>query len=99
MPLRRDELSQKAMVSQRGTFTAVMYETHIILRSTFGMELVELPTRTAAREASGAGPAGQDENQDKTGTQNGENTGEWQTVTGLKKKGALFHAFFFSPKV
>ena len=86
MPLRRDEISKKVMGSQRGTFKTVMYEAQIILRNTFGMELVELPTRAAAHDASGAG---QDKNQDKAGTQNGENAGERQTVTGLKKKGAF----------
>lgn len=92
MPLRRDEISKKVMGSQRGTFKAVMHEAQIILRDTFGMELVELPTRAAAHDASSGATADQDKNQDKAGTQNGEHAGERQTVTGLKKKGAC-HAF------
>ncbi|KAH9014476.1 MAGE-domain-containing protein [Lactarius hengduanensis] len=82
MPLRRDEISKKVMGSQRSAFKAVFYEAQSILRNTFGMELVELPTRAATHDAT----AGQDRGQDKAGTQNGENAGERQKVTGLKKK-------------
>ncbi|KAI9432402.1 MAGE-domain-containing protein [Lactarius indigo] len=82
MPLRRDEISKKVMGSQRGAFKAVFNEAQSILRNTFGMELVELPTRAATHDAA----AGQDRSQDKAGTQNGENAGERQKVTGLKKK-------------
>ena len=57
-----------------------------------------MPTRAVAHDTSGADPVGQDKNQDKAGTQNGENAGERQTVTGLKKKGTLFHLDFFSRK-
>ena len=90
MPLRRDEISKKVMGSQRGAFKAVFFEAQSILRNTFGMELVELPTRAAAHDAT----AGQDKkSQDKAGTQNGEHAGERQTVTGLKKKGA-YHVPF-----
>ncbi|KAH9054702.1 MAGE-domain-containing protein [Lactarius vividus] len=82
MPLRRDEISKKVMGSQRSAFKDVFNEAQSILRNTFGMELVELPTRAATHDAS----AGQDRSQDKAGTQNGENAGERQKVTGLKKK-------------
>ena len=72
------------MGSQRGTFKTVFEEAQSILRSTFGMELVELPTRAAAHDAAG-GPTGKE----KAGTQNGEEGGDRQAVTGLKKKGAV----------
>jgi hypothetical protein len=62
-----------------------------VLCNTFGMELVELPTRAAAHDST----AGQDKSQEKAGTQNGEHAGERQMVTGLKMKGAR-HAFFLS---
>ena len=91
MPLRRDEISKKVLGSQRGAFKAVFQEAQIILSNTFGMELVELPTRAAAHDAT----AGQDRSQDKAGTQNGEHPGERQMVTGLKKKGACHSHFFF----
>ena len=58
-----------------------MYEVQDLLHNTFGMELVELPTRAAAHDASGAATADQDTNQENAGTQNGENAGERQTVT------------------
>ena len=50
------------------------------------MELVELPTRAATHDTAAAagGATGRD------GTQNGdEGAGDRQTVTGLKKKGAV----------
>jgi hypothetical protein len=89
MPLRQDEISKKVLGSQHGTFKAVFQEVQTILHTTFGMELVELPTCAAAHDAT----AGQDKGQDKAGTQNGEHTGDQQMATGLKKKGAC-HAFF-----
>ncbi|KAI0247539.1 MAGE family-domain-containing protein, partial [Lactifluus subvellereus] len=81
MPLRRDEISKKVMGSQRGAFKSVFEEVQSILRSTFGMELVELPTRAAMHDAAG-GSTGRE----KAGTQNGEEGGDRQAVTGLKKK-------------
>ena len=90
MPLRRDEISKKVMGSQRGAFKLVFNEAQTILRNTFGMELVELPTRAAAHDAT----VGQDKIQDKAGTQNGEHAGERQMATGLKKKGAC-HIYLF----
>ncbi len=47
MPLRRDEISKKVIGSQRGAFKTVFDEAQNILRATFGVELVELPTRAA----------------------------------------------------
>ncbi|KAH9987059.1 MAGE family-domain-containing protein [Russula vinacea] len=80
MPLRRDEISKKVMGSQRGAFKAVFEEAQNILRGTFGMELVELPTRAAAHDPTG----------EKVGTQNGgeggDGAGGRQAVTGLRKK-------------
>ena len=61
-----------------------------ILRNTFGMELVELPTRAAAHDST----AGQDKkSQVKAGTQNGEHAIEPQMATGHKQKGAC-HTYF-----
>jgi melanoma-associated antigen len=88
MPLRRDDISKRVIGSQRGAFKAVFDEAQKILRGTFGMELVELPTRAATHEtAAAAGGA-----TDKDRTQNGEEgAGDRQTITGLKKKGAVLH--------
>jgi hypothetical protein len=86
MPLRRDDISKKVVGSQRGAFKAVFDEAQNILRGTFGMELVELPTRAATHDTAAAagGAAGKDR------TQNGdEGAGDRQAVTGLKKKGAV----------
>ncbi|KAI0295323.1 MAGE family-domain-containing protein, partial [Multifurca ochricompacta] len=56
MPLRRDEISKKVTGSQRGAFKAIFEEAQKILRNTFGMELVELPTRAATHDtANGEG--------------------------------------------
>jgi melanoma-associated antigen len=94
MPLRRDDISKKVMGSQRGTFKAVFDEAQIILRATFGMELVELPTRAATHDtvATDGAAMGRDKTQqEKARTQNGdEGSGDRQAVTGLKKKGAVF---------
>ena len=93
MPLRRDDISKKVMGAQRGTFKAVFDEAQKILRATFGMELVELPTRAATHDTATAdsGTTGRDRTQqEKAGTQNGdEGAGDRQAVTGLKKKGAI----------
>lgn len=92
MPLRRDEISKKVMGSQRGAFKAVFEEAQNILRGTFGMELVELPTRAAAHDTAGDGMGG-GKTQEKAGTQNGveggDNAGGRQAVTGLRKKGTV----------
>jgi hypothetical protein len=91
MPLRRDDISKKVIGSQRGVFKVVFDEAQKILRGTFGMELVELPTRAATHDtvAAAGGASGRDRTQqEKAGTQNGdEGAGDRQTVTGLKKKG------------
>jgi hypothetical protein len=90
MPLRRDEISKKVIGSQRGAFKTVFEEAQKILRGTFGMELVELPTRTATHDAAG-GATGKDKTQEKAVTQNGdEGTGDRQAVTGLRKKGVVY---------
>ena len=90
MPLRRDEISKKVIGSQRGAFKVVFEEAQKILRGTFGMELVELPTRTATHDTAG-GVAGKDKTQEKAGTQNGdEGAGDRQAVTGLRKKGTVY---------
>ena len=93
MPLRRDDISKKVMGSQRGVFKAVFDEAQNILRGTFGMELVELPTRGATHDTAAAagGTTGRDKTQkEKKGTQNGnEGAGDRQAVTGLKKKGVV----------
>lgn len=91
MPLRRDEISKKVIGSQRGAFKTVFEEAQKILRGTFGMELVELPSRTATHDTAG-GATGRDKPpQEKAGTQNGdEGAGDRQAVTGLKKKGAVY---------
>lgn len=90
MPLRRDEISKKVMGSQRGTFKAVFDEAQKILRGTFGMELIELPTRAATHDTAASG-TGRGKTQEKTGTQNGtgddDAAGGRQAVTGLRKKG------------
>jgi melanoma-associated antigen len=81
-PLRRDEISKKVMGSQRGgAFKVVFEEAQSILRRTFGMELVELPTRAATQQEK--------DHQERrgAGTQNGDDGGDRQAVTGLKKKG------------
>lgn len=89
MPLRRDEISKKVIGLQRGAFKTVFEEAQKILRGTFGMELVELPTRTATHDTAG-GATGKDKTQEKAGTQNGdEGAGDRQAVTGLRKKGAV----------
>jgi hypothetical protein len=106
MPLRRDEISKKVIGSgsqHRGAFRPVFEEAQNILRATFGMELVELPTRAAAHDVpggtGGGGATGKDKAREKAGTQNGEEAGDRQTVTGLKKKGAVptVHPPFFFP--
>ena len=92
MPLRRDEISKKVVGSQRGAFKAVFDEAQEILRGTFGMELIELPTRAATHDTSGNG-TGRGKTQEKAGTQNGAEEGDAaggrQAVTGLKKKGIV----------
>ena len=92
MPLRRDEISKKVMGSQRGAFKAVFEEAQNILRGTFGMELVELPTRAAAQDTAGGG-TGRGKTQEKAATQNGgeeeDGAGGRQAVTGLRKKGTV----------
>jgi hypothetical protein len=99
MPLRRDEISKKVMGSQRGAFKAVFEEAQNILRVTFGMELVELPTRAATHDTAGDG-TGRSKTQEKAGTQNGgegeDNTGGRQAVTGLRKKGTVPYPIFFA---
>jgi hypothetical protein len=86
MPLRRDEISKKVMGSQRGAFKSVFEEAQKVLRGTFGMELIELPTRAASGTGRG-------KTQEKAGTQNGagedEAAGGRQAVTGLRKKGTV----------
>jgi len=59
------------MGSQRGAFKAVFEEAQKILRATFGMELVELPTRAATHDTAG-GATGKDKTQEKAATQNGD---------------------------
>ncbi len=92
MPLRRDEISKKVMGSQRGTFKTVFDEAQKILRATFGMELVELPTRAATHDTSGGGTS-RGKAQEKAGTRKGaeedDTAGGRQTVTGLRKKGIV----------
>lgn len=93
MPLRRDEISKKVLGSQRGAFKTVFDEAQNILRGTFGMELVELPTRAAAHDTAGDG-AVRGKTQQKAGTQNGGEGedgagGGRQAVTGLRKKGTV----------
>jgi MAGE family len=85
VPLRRDEISKKVMGSQRGTFKAVFEEAQSILRSTFGMELVELPTRAATHDMTAGGSSMT--NKETADTQNAKEGGDRQAVTGLKKKG------------
>ena len=92
MPLRRDDISKKVIGSQRGAFKAVFEEAQKILRATFGMELVELPTRAATHDTAG-GATGKDKTQEKAATQNGDGgAGDRQAVTGLKKKGAVLRS-------
>lgn len=90
MPLRRDEISKKVIGSQRGAFKTVFEEAQKILRGTFGMELIELPTRAATHDTAGSG-TGRGKTQEKAGTQNGagedDTAGGRQAVTGLRKKG------------
>lgn len=92
MPLRRDEISKKVVGSQRGTFKTVFDEAQNVLRGTFGMELIELPTRNAAHDTGGSG-TGRGKAQEKAGTQNGAEEGDTaggrQAVTGLRKKGIV----------
>lgn len=92
MPLRRDEISKKVTGSQRGAFKAVFDEAQNVLRGTFGMELIELPTRTATHDTAGNG-TGRGKAQEKAGTQNGAEedgiAGDRQAVTGLRKKGIV----------
>jgi hypothetical protein len=99
MPLRREEISKKVMGSQRGTFKAVFEAAQNILRGTFGMELVELPTRAAAQDPGGG--TGRGKTQEKAGTQNGgeeeDGAGNRQAVTGLKKKGTVTRLIFALP--
>ncbi|KAH9992547.1 MAGE family-domain-containing protein, partial [Russula compacta] len=71
-----------------GAFKAVFEQAQSMLRATFGMELVELPTRGAAMQHDGV-----DKMQERamTQTQNGEEgggggAGDRQAVTGLRKK-------------
>jgi melanoma-associated antigen len=89
VPLRRDEISKKVMGSQRGTFKAVFEEAQSILRSTFGMELVELPTRAATHDitAGGGSTTNKERAPGTTETQNTREGGDRQAITGLKKKG------------
>jgi melanoma-associated antigen len=83
--LRRDEISKKVMGSQRGVaFKAVFEEAQSILRRTFGMELVELPTRAATQQEKD-----HQERRAVGATQNGDDGGDRQAVTGLKKKGTV----------
>ena len=100
MPLRRDEISKKVMGSQRGAFKAVFEEAQNILRGTFGMELVELPTRAAAQDTAGGG-TGRGKTQEKAATQNGgeeeDGAGGRQAVTGLRKKGTFPWPLFAFP--
>jgi len=99
MPLRRDEISKKVIGSQRGAFKDVFEEAQKILRGTFGMELVELPTRTATHDTAG-GATGKNKTQEKAVTQNGdEGAGARQAVTGLRKKGVVYvlRLFAISP--
>ena len=92
MPLRRDDISKKVIGSQRGAFKVVFEEAQKILRVTFGMELVELPTRAATHDTAG-GATGKDKTQEKAATQNGDGgAGDRQAVTGLKKKGAVLRS-------
>jgi len=92
MPLRRDEISKKVIGSQRGAFKAVFDEAQKVLRGTFGMELIELPTRAATHDTAGSG-TGRGKTQEKAGTQNGaeedDTAGGRQAVTGLRKKGIV----------
>ncbi|KAI0252423.1 hypothetical protein BJV78DRAFT_1153766 [Lactifluus subvellereus] len=79
-------LEKRYAARQRGAFKAVFEEAQSILRSTFYMELVELLTRTRAATHDIAGGC---TGKEKAGTQNGEEGGDRQAVTGLKKKGAV----------
>ncbi|ETW76530.1 hypothetical protein HETIRDRAFT_455067 [Heterobasidion irregulare TC 32-1] len=82
LPLRREEISKKVLGSKRGSFKVVFEAAQNILRDTFGMELVELPTRAAAQESE------RDKKFEKDKTENEQNGGDEnrQTLTGLKKK-------------
>ena len=83
-----------------GAFKAVFEQAQSILRATFGMELVELPTRGTAMQQHDAVDKVQERARTQTQTQaqmqNGEEgggggggAGDRQAVTGLKKKGAV----------
>ncbi|TFY72084.1 hypothetical protein EVG20_g934 [Dentipellis fragilis] len=88
-PLRRDDISKKVLGSKRGAFNQVFGTAQGILRDTFGMELVELPTRAAAQDIA-AGKEAEKEKNKKASQTNGDANGhaDKQTVTGLKKKKA-----------
>ncbi|KAI0260610.1 MAGE family-domain-containing protein [Gloeopeniophorella convolvens] len=78
LPLRRDEISKKVLGQRRGQFKTVFERAQQTLRLTFGMELVELPTRSATA-------ADRSQTQTQTQTQGGDDDGE-RAVTGLRKK-------------
>ncbi|KAA1473317.1 MAGE-domain-containing protein [Dentipellis sp. KUC8613] len=90
-PLKRDDISKKVLGTKRGAFNHVFSTAQGILRDTFAMELVELPTRAAAQDLAAGKEAEKEKEKNKKGTQaNGDANGhaEKQSVTGLKKKKA-----------
>ncbi|THH12950.1 hypothetical protein EW146_g7217 [Bondarzewia mesenterica] len=80
LPLRREDISKKVLGSKRGAFKAVFDAAQNVLRDTFGMELIELPTRATAQETE------KERDRGKSGSQQNGADDHRQTITGLKKK-------------
>ncbi|TFK51291.1 MAGE-domain-containing protein [Heliocybe sulcata] len=58
--LRRDEINKKVLGSNTRSFTAVLEQAQMILRKTFGMELVELRSRAGLEQEDNANADGEE---------------------------------------
>ncbi|KAG2002440.1 hypothetical protein CC2G_004632 [Coprinopsis cinerea AmutBmut pab1-1] len=80
MHLRREDITKKVLAPHPKLFKRVFAEAQKILRETFGMEMVELPTRAGLEQSEFASTQG-------PGAQTQQEEGSRRT-TGIKKKAA-----------
>ncbi|KAJ2933176.1 hypothetical protein H1R20_g3905, partial [Candolleomyces eurysporus] len=79
IPLRRDEITKKVLAPYNRLFNRVFAEAQKRLKETFGLELVELPTRAGLEKDDGGGAAAEDD------------LAEARKATGMKKKMYVIH--------
>ncbi|KAI0321546.1 MAGE family-domain-containing protein [Amylostereum chailletii] len=88
LPLRREEISKRVLGSQRSAFKPVFDGAQQILRATFGMELVELQTRSAAHGTATGKDADKDKRKKASQSQANGDANDQTEVAGGKKKAA-----------